>query len=107
MGPPHTFSLGLRFALAATVVATVVASTASVIGGGGCGPDQTEVWFCLNAETGKLQDGTYDPNHYVNGVFDPCHCYDPCGPLKSCPDVVDSGPLPPGCDAGGGSDGGP
>jgi hypothetical protein len=40
----------------------------------------------------------------VNGVFDPCHCYDPCGPSKECPIVVDAGPTPPGCDAG---DGGP
>ena len=79
-----------------------------------CGPDVTEVWFCLNPATGHLDGDPYDANHYVGGVFDPCHCYDPCGPLKSCPIDVDAGPRPPGCDAGasdaasgtGGGDGG-
>jgi hypothetical protein len=43
-----------------------------------------------------------DSTHYVNGMADPCHCYDPCGPSKSCPIVVDAGPPAPGCpvDAG-------
>jgi hypothetical protein len=65
-----------------------------------CGPDQSVVWICLNPATGKIEGAPYDNNHYVNGVFDPCHCYDPCGPLKSCPGDVDAGPLPAGCDAG-------
>jgi len=64
------------------------------------GPQQTEIWICLNPVTGKEDSSIYDPNHSVNGVFDPCHCYDPCGPERSCPDVVDAGLLPPGCDAG-------
>ena len=41
---------------------------------------------------------------YVNGEFDPCHCYDPCGEANTCPILVDAGPPPLGCDAG---DGGP
>ncbi len=56
--------------------------------------------------TGKIDGSFYDANHYVNGVLDPCHCYDPCGPEASCPIVVDAGPLPPGCDAGTGTGGG-
>ena len=56
-------------------------------------------WICFDPGTGHL--GTYyDANHYVNGVFDPCHCYDPCGPEKSCPIPVDAGTPPSGCDAG-------
>ncbi|MFT3776242.1 MAG: hypothetical protein QM820_63670 [Minicystis sp.] len=71
----------------------------------GCGPfDKTMFWICLNAETGKLDDNTYDENNYANGEPDPCHCYDPCGPAKTCPIVVDAGPPAPVCDAG---DGGP
>jgi hypothetical protein len=72
----------------------------------GCGPDQMEIWFCLNPATGKVDGAPYDANHYVKGVFDPCHCYDPCGPEKSCPIVVDAGLPPLGCDAGDASDGG-
>ena len=91
--------LGFAFA-AATLVSAVLGVAA------GCGPDQTMVWFCLNPVTGKVDDAPYDANHYVNGVFDPCHCFDPCGPEKSCPEVVDAGPAAPGCDAGPSDDAG-
>jgi hypothetical protein len=69
----------------------------------GCGPDQSTFWLCLNPVTGK-EDGTiYDADHYVDGVLDPCNCYDPCGPEKTCPITVDAGPPGPGCaDAGDG-----
>ena len=72
----------------------------------GCGPEQAVGWICLNATTGKEDPNTYDPNHVVNGMPDPCHCYDLCGPLKTCPIPVDAGPAPPGCEAGGGGSGG-
>jgi hypothetical protein len=65
-----------------------------------------EIWVCLNPVTGKEDPNTYDEGHYVHGVFDPCHCYDPCGPENSCPDVIDAGPLPPGCPVGDAGDGG-
>jgi hypothetical protein len=64
------------------------------------------VWVCLNPITGKDDLSIYDANHYVGGVFDPCNCYDPCGPQKTCPIVVDAGPAPPGCDVDGGADAG-
>jgi hypothetical protein len=94
----------LRFAIAAAALVSAAGLGAAV----GCGPDQTTVWFCLNPVTGKEGDAPYDATHYVNGVFDPCHCYDPCGPERTCPIVVlDAGsPSSPGCDAGA-SDGGP
>jgi hypothetical protein len=73
-----------------------------------CGPwGQTEVWFCLNPVTGKFDKNIGDQDHYVNGEFDPCHCYDPCGPTKMCPIVVDAGPPGPGCPVGDAGDGGP
>ncbi len=88
------------------VFAAVVALIAlGVFGAVACifGPDQSIVWVCLNPETGKLDDAPYDETHVgVNGEADPCHCYDPCGPLKSCPIVVDAGELGPECDAGDG-----
>ena len=70
----------------------------------GCGPDQSVFWVCHNPVTGKDDGSIYDANHYVNGMADPCHCYDPCGPEKTCPIAVDAGLPSPGCDAG---DGGP
>jgi hypothetical protein len=91
----------LRFAVVLAALLAVAAFGADV----GCGPDETEVWLCLNPVTGKEDVNIYDASHYVNGVFDPCHCYDPCGPTKSCPIVVDAGPLPPGCDTGDGDAG--
>lgn len=66
------------------------------------GPEETIIWTCLNPETGKLDSSIYDENHIVNGEVDPCHCYDPCGPEKTCPIVVDAGEPGPGCDAGDG-----
>jgi hypothetical protein len=102
MRRPSTFRPVFRLlTLAAVVVAGALGAVACF------GPDVTEIWICLNPVTGKEDSSIYDSNHYVNGVFDPCHCYDPCGPEKSCPDVVDAGPRPPGCDGGGGGDGGP
>jgi hypothetical protein len=91
----------LRFAFVAATLASAVLGVAV-----GCGPDQTVLWLCLNPVTGKEDSSIHDDSHYVNGVFDPCHCYDPCGPEKSCPSVVDAGPLPAGCDAGTGGDAG-
>jgi hypothetical protein len=95
----------LRAALALVALGTV-ARLGAIVGAVGCGPDVTEIWICLNPITGKLDANTYDPNHYVNGVADPCHCYDSCGPQKTCPIVVDAGPLGPGCEAGAGGGGG-
>jgi len=98
---PPTRRHALRFAAVAAVVASLAAAAFGT--GAGCGPNVSRFWVCLNPVTGK-EDGTiYDDNHYdKNGEPDPCHCYDPCGPEKTCPDVVDAGPLPPGCDAGDG-----
>ncbi len=53
-----------------------------------------------NPMTGKLDTSIYDANHYVGSTFDPCHCYDPCGPQQTCPIVVDAGPPPADCDGG-------
>ena len=102
MRQPSTSRRALRFAVA-LVVLVVVAALGAVVG---CGPEQTVIWLCLNPVTGHEDSSVYDANHYVNGVFDPCHCYDPCGPEKSCPDAVDAGPVPTdaGCEAG---EGGP
>jgi hypothetical protein len=99
MVPPSRF---LRAALALAALGAVAGLGAVT----GCGPDNITVWICLNPVTGKIDGSFYDANHYVNGVLDPCHCYDPCGPEASCPIVVDAGPLPPGCDAGTGTGGG-
>src|SRR5277367_2749290 len=85
-----TFRRSLRFAAALAALLT----SAGIGALAGCGPDQTEIWICLNPVTGKEDSSIYDASHYVNGVFDPCHCYDPCGPEKSCPDVVDAGTPP-------------
>jgi hypothetical protein len=83
------------------------AIVAALLASAGCGPyDVTPVWVCLNPVTGKDDVTVYDASHYVNGTFDPCHCYDPCGPEKSCPIVVDAGPPTSGCDAGASSDAG-
>ena len=92
----------LRAALAVVALGTVAGLAAAVA----CGPNNITVWICLNPKTGKEDGSIYDPNHYVNGVLDPCHCYDPCGPERSCPIVVDAGPPVSGCDAGTGAGGG-
>jgi hypothetical protein len=86
----------LRFAAALAALLTS-AGLGTVVG---CGPDQSTFWLCLNPVTGKEDGAIYDANHVVNGVPDPCHCYDPCGPAKTCPIVVDAGPPGLGCDAG-------
>src|SRR5579871_5897778 len=95
----------LRLAVAAGLLAPLLYASLGTGVGVGCGPNQTEVWFCLNPETGTETNAPYDANHYVMGVFDPCHCYDPCGPQKTCPITVDAGPPPPGCDGGTGDGG--
>ncbi len=106
MFSPTTRRRALRFALAASIVVPVAIGAFGV----GCGPDQTEVWFCLNPATGTETGAPYDANHYVDGVFDPCHCFDPCGEQKTCPITVDASapPADAGCmnDGGGGTGGG-
>lgn len=71
---------------------------------GSCGPNDLHTWVCNNPVNGKVDFSIYDANHYVNGVLDPCHCYDPCGELPQCPLLInDGGPAPDaaGCgDAG-------
>jgi hypothetical protein len=99
MHPPPRSRHPLRFALA--LAALAVPAVPAVLGALAClGPDQSVIWFCLNPVNGKLDGTFYDSSHYVNGVFDPCHCYDPCGPWTSCPIEVEAGPPPLGCDAG-------
>lgn len=104
MRPSLTTLRALRFALAAVFLAPLAAGAFTV----GCGPNQTDGWICFDPGTGHL--GTYyDTNHYAtNGVFDPCHCYDQCGPADTCSIVVDAGPPPAdaGCMDDGGGDGG-
>jgi hypothetical protein len=98
MARPHLLRHAHRFAAVAAAVGLLAAA---VLGAGaGCGPNQSIFWVCLNPVTGKDDGSIYDANHYVNGEPDPCHCYDPCGPEKTCPIVVDAGPAQPGCDAG-------
>jgi hypothetical protein len=89
-----------RLSAAATAVAA--ASALFVAGFFSCGAScgGSEVWLCLNPVTGKEDASVYDANHYVNGVLDPCHCYDPGGPSKSCPYEVDAGPDAAMGDAG-------
>jgi hypothetical protein len=102
MAPPLAFSRPLRFTLAAAVIIPLASGVLNM----GCGPDQTAIWVCFDPGTGHL--GTYyDANHYVNGVFDPCHCYDPCGPADTCSILVDAGPPSgAGCMHDGGGTGG-
>jgi hypothetical protein len=98
--PSRQLRLRLAFGLATILCAGVLGA------GVGCAEQDYTLWICLNPVTGK-EDGTIgDESHFVNGVFDPCHCYDPCGPQKTCPIVVDAGPPPPGCDADAGDGGG-
>jgi hypothetical protein len=101
--PPTTLRRVLCLAVAVVLVAPLAAGAFSV----GCGPNQQAIWVCFDPGTGH--EGTYhDDNHYVGGVFDPCHCYDPCGPADTCPILVDAGPPPAdaGCDKSDGGDGG-
>jgi hypothetical protein len=78
----------LRFA-ALVVVGALAAAGAGAVG---CGPNGQVLWICLDPVTGKENNAFSDPNHYVNGVYDPCHCYDPSGPAKTCPDEPEGGP---------------
>jgi hypothetical protein len=94
MRPSHPPRPALRSAVA--LAALVASGTLGAL----CGYDNHVVWLCLNAVTGKEDVNTYDETHVVNGEADPCHCFDPCGPEKTCPSVVDAGPRGPGCDAG-------
>jgi hypothetical protein len=89
--------------LAAVAVAGAPVAFAMLGAGAACGPVHEVFWLCLNAVTGKEDVNTYDANNYADGEPDPCHCYDPCGPAKTCPIVVDAGPSGPDCGAGGGA----
>ena len=93
----------LRFATAALVASLLLAAAAL----GSCGPIQEiTLWVCNNPATGKADTSIYDANHYVDGVFDPCHCYDPCGELPQCPILVnDGGPAADAACADAGPDG--
>lgn len=86
-------------ALRLATAAAIAAAMAFVAIPSGCEPP-AEFWVCNNPATGKADPSIYDHNHFENGVPDPCHCYDSCGPLPQCPILVDAGPLGPGCDAG-------
>jgi hypothetical protein len=81
----------LRLSAAGALLTTVAATAGYVIG---CGPEQV-AWGCLSPITGKSDYNYYDGDHYVNDVFDPCHCYDLRGSLPTCPIVVDAGPNAP------------
>jgi hypothetical protein len=83
-------------------LALAALTAAAVFGAGTACVDEIPLWTCLDPTTGKESNVDYDPNHYVGGVLDPCHCFDPCGPSKACPIVVDGGALSPDamCDAG-------
>jgi hypothetical protein len=91
----------LRAALALAVLGAAVGLGAAE----GCGPDQNTFWVCLNPQTGKEDGSIYDANNFVDGMPDPCHCYDACGPAKTCPIPVDAGTPPSGCDGGTGTGG--
>ena len=93
----------LRFSLAAFAASSLLAAAAL----GSCGINTEAIWICNNPATGKApDDAIYDPKHYVDGVFDPCHCYDPCGELPQCPILVnDGGPAPGAVCADAGTDG--
>jgi hypothetical protein len=100
---PGGYPPPMRLSSSSLLVVLVALPVLAVAGLGDCNlfdPSAHRIWICLNPVTGKEDGSIHDDNHYVNGVFDPCHCYDPCGPENTCPDVVDAGPLPPGCDAG-------
>jgi hypothetical protein len=92
----------VRPAIGILALAVAGAAIAAAVPGAlaGCGPDNVTLWVCLNPATGKLDTSIYDDSHYVDGMPDPCHCFDPCGPAPTCPVVVDAGPPGPGCDAG-------
>jgi hypothetical protein len=81
----------------------LAALAGSVVAGAGVAcVNELPLWVCDNPATGKADVNIGDFNHYTNGVYDPCFCYDPCGPHPECPILVDAGPPPMGamCDAG-------
>jgi hypothetical protein len=88
----------LRFAVAGTFLCALCTL------GSLCDQPPVNTWICLNPATGRLDSSIGDWNHYAGGMYDPCHCYDPCGEAPTCPLLVDAGTPGPGCDAG---DGGP
>jgi hypothetical protein len=98
--PPRAKRLRFAVALAASAVAAGLGAAV------GCGSDVTYIWTCLNPATGREDPSIHDVNHFVNGMYDPCHCFDPCGETATCPILVDAGPQPTGCDAGSTGDGG-
>jgi hypothetical protein len=76
-------------------VAAVVASSLLAVALASCATAYEELWVCNNPVNGKADPTIFDPNHYVNGTADPCHCFDPCGELPQCPILVnDGGPMP-------------
>jgi hypothetical protein len=76
----------------AAVFAALFAILAAMAGSAaGCGSPPV-LWICDNPINGKADNNYYDGTHFVNDTFDPCHCYDPSGPLPTCPIVVDAGP---------------
>jgi hypothetical protein len=78
----------LRLSAAAAYVAVILAAVAL----GACEDSIQQLWFCDDPATGKQDaNSPYDQTHSVDGVFDPCHCYDPGGPLPQCPILVDAG----------------
>jgi hypothetical protein len=90
-------------ALRLAAVLALVGVVAFIVIPSGCGMNAV-LWVCFDPGTGH-EGSYYDGNHYVNGVLDPCHCYDPCGPADTCPILIDAGPPGPGCDAGTGGAG--
>jgi hypothetical protein len=97
---PHPRPVRIILALALLAPAALFAMV------NGCGPDSSFFWVCLDPVTGKESSTYYDSTNFYEGQPDPCHCYDKCGPEKTCPIVVDAGAPPPGCPMDGG-DGGP
>jgi hypothetical protein len=82
--------LALRLSVAAVVASSLLAAGTFA----SCGNNTFTDWACIDPATGKEDSNApYDPTHYVNGVFDPCHCYDPGGELPQCPILVDAGPA--------------
>ncbi len=80
--------LALRLSIAAAASTLLAAALTS------CGPTTETTWSCIDPATGKEDSNApYDPTHYVDGVFDPCHCYDPGGELPQCPILVNGGPA--------------
>jgi hypothetical protein len=79
-------------ALRLSVAAAIGAGLAMTSGAVGCYSNPLpNSWVCRDPVTHMLVVGDYDLNHYVNGVFDPCHCLDPGGPRLTCDILPDAG----------------